>query len=830
MPVDFTRLGTTASADTVIQPRDVFSVLPAKAAKYQYPRDVQTEVWAAWFAQRDQRDTVIKMNTGSGKTVVGLLILKSCLNEKRGPAVYVTPDKYLTSQVLDEAKSLGISTATDPSDPSYVRGDAILVINIYKLINGRSVFGVRDEGIKVRIGSILVDDVHACLATTEAQFTLRIGRSSPVYDELLALFRDDLAEQSPTGILDIEAEDPTKLLLVPFWAWRKKIDEVGRIIHKRRDDDDLMFVWPLLSDVLALCQCVIGGDSLEISPRCLPIDAIPSFAAAQRRIFTSATLADDSVLVTHFDVAADAAANPITPSNANDVGDRLILVPQELNPDIDDEAINGLVADFAKEYNVVVIVPSFTRAEFWKDAAAAVLTGENLHDGISKLKTGHVGLVVIVNRYDGIDLPNDACRILVIDGLPEVRNKIDRIDDAILHGTEEHTARTMQRIEQGMGRGVRSSDDWCVVLLMGRRISSYLYVDRALDKFTPATRAQYDLSQTLSLQLRGQSLPEVATVIRLVLGRDADWGRASKGALVHVKYDKSGRISPIAMAQRSAFGAMQLGDDRTAVAALQEVVNAASDPRTKGWLKQQLAEVVDATDQVQSQVILRSGIADNRFILRPISGIDYERLQSDSRTQAAKVAQRLIDSGLSANHFVVGTYQLLDDLKFIAGTAPRFEKAFAQLARMLGWDAQQPETEFGRGPDVLWSVGELNFLVIECKNGATTGTIAKRDVNQLTGSTLWFREKYDGSCSSVPVLIHPSNLVSHASSPPLDMRVLTIEGLAKLKSAVKAFALAIAGGSYPPDEKVMAGYLAVNRLTAKTFIESYTTHARRENS
>ena len=40
------------------------------------------------------------MNTGSGKTVVGLLILKSCLNEEKGPAVYVVPDSYLVKQVI----------------------------------------------------------------------------------------------------------------------------------------------------------------------------------------------------------------------------------------------------------------------------------------------------------------------------------------------------------------------------------------------------------------------------------------------------------------------------------------------------------------------------------------------------------------------------------------------------------------------------------------------------------------------------------------------------------------------------------------------------------
>ncbi len=56
------------------------------------------------------------MNTGSGKTVVGLMILQSCLNEGKGPAIYVVPDKYLVAQVCDEAKKLGILAVTDKDD------------------------------------------------------------------------------------------------------------------------------------------------------------------------------------------------------------------------------------------------------------------------------------------------------------------------------------------------------------------------------------------------------------------------------------------------------------------------------------------------------------------------------------------------------------------------------------------------------------------------------------------------------------------------------------------------------------------------------------------
>lgn len=103
--IDFTQLGLN-TFQKQINPRDIFMGLTNKTEKYQYPRDVQGEVWKQWFEQRNNRDTIIKMNTGSGKTVVALMILQSCLNEGIGSAMYVVPDKYLVEQVNQSSKRI----------------------------------------------------------------------------------------------------------------------------------------------------------------------------------------------------------------------------------------------------------------------------------------------------------------------------------------------------------------------------------------------------------------------------------------------------------------------------------------------------------------------------------------------------------------------------------------------------------------------------------------------------------------------------------------------------------------------------------------------------
>ena len=180
--IDFSRLQTGQNSDTALQPRDIFNSLPGKEkGKYQYPRDVQSKVWEQWVERKDESNLVVKMNTGSGKTVVGLLILKSCMNEGKGPAVYIVPDNYLVEQVVHEAKSLGLSATTDYNSHGFLQGKEILIANIHTLVNGLSAFGVGDQGIKIRIGSLVVDDAHACLDTIEEQYTVTLPSTSLSY-------------------------------------------------------------------------------------------------------------------------------------------------------------------------------------------------------------------------------------------------------------------------------------------------------------------------------------------------------------------------------------------------------------------------------------------------------------------------------------------------------------------------------------------------------------------------------------------------------------------------------------------------------------------------
>ena len=825
MGIDFGKINSTNTSNTVLSPKEIFTALPGKKeGKFEYRRDVQTQVWDHWFSRRSERDLVVKMNTGSGKTVVGLLILKSCLNESKGPAVYITPDKYLAKQVIEEARDLGIEVTEDTNSHRFLSGKAILVVNIYKLVNGLSAFGVGDEGIKINIGSIIIDDAHACIETIEDQFTLTIDAkdvNGSLYKELFVCFKQSLYDQCYIKASEIENRDPAdSCMQVPFWIWQSKIAEISKILIKNKDI--YKFKWPLIKKTLILSRCVVGTNTIEISPHCIPINIIPSIANAERKIFMTATLVDDSILSSHFGVTEQSINQAVMPDTAGDIGDRIIILPQAINPRITDDQIKSFCKSVSKDYNVIVIVPSEYRANYWKSEANLILSKDNIEEGIARLKKEKIGLTILVNRYDGIDLPKDACRFLVIDGLPVVKRQIDKIEQNITMESSRISGQLIQKLEQGMGRGVRSSDDYCAVFLMGRNLTSKLYAGGAMDSFSPGTRAQINLSEQVSDQIMGGDLTQIREVIMECLQRKEGWVSASKGILASLAYNPSGNFDSTTIAQRKAYNDASINNYSDAVKEIQKAISVTKTESLKSYLKQCLSEYINLYDQEEAQKVLMSAASQNSRVIKPIKGVSYHKIESEKMDQA-RVCGSYLRRYSNPNRIVIEVNGLLESLIFKIETSNIFEESLKKIANYIGFNSQRPEADSGKGPDVLWGVGSLKYFVIECKNGAITPTSCKHDCNQLNGSGEWFTNEYDHTCEFTPVLIHPSNMFEHAASPKASTRIIDINKLALLSENISGFINSICVENKTSDDKAIMERLIFYKLRPNDFCENYTT-------
>jgi len=823
--MDFARLLNQQGSTAPVDPSELYESLPDKAPGYGYLRAVQEQVLHAWHGRRGERDLVVKVNTGAGKTIDGLVILRSYLNEGKGPCLYVAASKYLVEQVTEEAERIHIPTVDDPDNPKYLAGEAIAVVNINKLVNGRSVFSDERRGrAHAPIGCVVVDDVHAALATTRDELSIEIPTVHPSFPILLNLFEDDIRNQSPNAILEIHDRNLGTLARVPFWAWRNKVEQVRAELHKQRDTRELFYRWPAIQEVLHISRAVFTGRGLTITPTALPIRRITAFNDAAHRIYLTATLADDSVLVTDFAADPESIRKPITPGSASDIGERMILAPAEINPDITDAEVRQAAAKLAEEFNVVVIVPSDRAVSPWEDHNPRVVHAEQVPGAVAELRGGHVGLVVMVNKYDGIDLPGTACRVLVLDGLPEAFGGDERLESQLTSRVTGIDGRQVQRIEQGMGRGVRSNEDHCVVLLVGPRLSQLVVDPRSLSQFGPASRAQLALSRTVAQSLEDPTLGTVVGVVMQALRRDEAWVTLAKNQLKGLKFE-SGVVAPSALARRAAMDSAMNGDYPAAESALSAAVSAATDEREIGRLQEQLASYVDHVDPARAQTILARARANNSNALRPLSGVTYRRL-SPSAGQAQQAATFLTATYATGVLLRLGFEAFLSDLQFDPDPERPsiFESAVTQLALHVGLAGERPEKEQGAGPDNLWALGNLKYWVIEAKSGAINQTIGKRDAAQLSIAMDWFLERYDASCEATPVMIHPGRQMAADATARAGMRVITEGSLAKLRDNVRAFAAALAGGRF--DEPTSIDQLLIGHHLRASDLQEYLSETR----
>lgn len=806
MPLDLRKL-QSGSGQPKIEPRDIFASL----ADRPWPRlrVEQDQVLKAWFQRRREQDLVIKQNTGSGKTVVGLLIAQASLNEGNGPAAYVVPDTYLVDQVLKEANALGLSATINPRSHEFISGNAILICTFERVVNGRTVFGLAGDPYARTIGTIVIDDAHSALGAARRQFTLDISPDHEAYDKALSVFGDELKRQSPKHAALLAEGDRSAALRIPFWSWSRKYTAVMDELRPSAENEahkGIYYSWPLLADHLKLAVATISSRGLQIRTPCPPIQLIPAFHLAKRRIYLTATLSDDGVLVTNLAADPESVRTPITPERATDLGDRLILAPRALSPETGDDSIRQLAWQFshgdrdgddvveANPVNVVVLVPSFRAAENWQKYADETLHVKNMKPVVDRMSEGeHLGLVVLVNKYDGVDLPHDACRLLVLDGAPTHLDPGEQREAAALAGSDSLRVRRIQKIEQGMGRGIRDAEDHCAVLLLGNSLALSLVDPADLETFSPATRAQMVLSQSLADQIKGEGLSSVREALDLFLSRDPQWKAASSNATAGVAYESTGHVSAVAAARRKSWDLAFAGDPGEAFRVLRESLDEV-DSIERGWRLEEAAAYQHEVSPEDAQKTIRAAKQANSHVLMPAFPLPNRPVKGRAQ-QGVASSQFLTERYSSGTELRLQLDMILDDLAFEPGEerTGAAEAALKQLGLHLGFDATRPEKE-SKGPDGCWGLAPGKTAVFELKTGTERSdeTIVKSETDQLSGAVSWDQE-VNQSESCIPVLIAKTATLHKLSSAPRGTRVITRDKLNELKEDVRAFAADVSG-------------------------------------
>ena len=831
--VNFRKLHRPLTGDPVLDPVEIFQALP----KPQYVNDLwdtQAAALRAWHDRRREPDLAIKLNTGSGKTLVGLLIGESIRREIRQPILYLAPTRQLVSQVVEKATAFGISAEAhergSPLPASFLNAEAILVGSYHLLFNGLTRFGLLGRGEPVPVGGIVLDDAHTSAGTLRDIFSIVVKRSEhlELYRDLVGRFRWAFEKVHAVGRFDdIVAGREEGVMEVPHWSW---LDEAAAVRERIQsvDGEPFLFRLPLVRDHFPVSHALVSRDAFTVTPMLPPVHVVPSFAKCDRRVFMSATLSDDGLLVRTFRASVESISKPITTRSVAGLGERMILAPtlSGLSQGTAVKAARRLAETVRVSGNgAVVLVPSERDAESWADVGE-VCIGDAVSAAVERLQHAHTraqALPVLVNRYDGIDLPHDSCRVLIVDGKPRGSNQYDLYRASVLQGHSSINIALAQRVEQGMGRGTRGAGDFCVVVLLGRDLVEWLGQRGTQQTLTPGTRAQVTLGREIAgLITSAQGLLATA---QQCLDRDSYWQQfhAERIAEAGDVQADTRRLVEAGRVERRAFEKLLYGQFTDACDFLTEQARDAEwDDLFRGWLLQLASKAAWlANDGDRGERLQVEAHGMNRALTKPRGEVQYQPL-ARSTPQAAKVVE-VVDEYAIRSAVLEKIDAALADLHTQASTN-RFEEAIKSLGRFLGFGSERPESSTRSGPDNLWLAdGDLGF-VIECKHQKTS-PIRKEDHGQLRVSEQWFQQHYP-DWGHIPVIVHPNgHATAQSEAIESDAKVLTLDALGRIQSALRAVYSELAFQVAPREEQEARAVVLLRErgLESRRFANEYLT-------
>lgn len=745
--VDFKKLVSKKRSVEVKDFIKLFDSLDRQASHTEL-RPTQIQALQLLSSNRSEKDIVLKISTGAGKTTVALLWLQSHMGEKERPTVYLCPTNQLVEQVQKEATKLGIASVIYPANESRPHvdgagGNAIIICSYDKLFNAKTTFDRTD--VKLRPCAIVLDDAHAGVEEIRQAFTLSISSRDALYGELLN-FLTIYEEYNQSNWQQLKLGDPRVILEVPYWIWFECYKKFLKKLSEEYSEENrsLIFVWPYLRDILRWCRCVVSARGIEIVPDIMPVYKSAAFAETPHRLFMSATLADDSVLIRELDCDPIAASKPLIPDADKGLGERMVLAPCLVDKKLDREWVMRLCQTASKKYRVVVLSASEKSAKEWEKYGAKVFLGENVSKAVNALKDSSSDLkfAVFPQRYDGVDLPDDACRILVLDGIPYGEGLTDKFDSSLTSNAGGTRNRLVYRIEQGMGRAVRSHADYAAIILAGEELPNFIARPDVQAAMNSDTRAQIKLALELVNASKEESDEEsskvVVDLLSQCLKRDPYWkdfyNEKVRNTAKSIVIDNSIALK-MASAERTAFNHVIGNDIRKACEILGDAIskNIKID-KEKAFFLQRLANYRFEIHPGEGLEIQQSAFEKDRGVFCP--PVTVKRPSSDDKNKVCLSIIRLFEKYENPND-LIAAIQKLKALISYDSDHKVIEEQFKFIGSLIGAESSRQAPP---GPDILWLWPDF-AVIIEAKN-ENQKTLHKRDSEQMLASLLWFDTKY----------------------------------------------------------------------------------------
>ncbi len=800
--IDFSKKLTNPPKAKKINPVEIYDSLDRESATGPL-RPVQKRILDKWFSEkRSEKDLIVKLHTGAGKTLIGLLMVLSSMNENKKPSLYVCPNIYLMQQACAEAKKFGIPFCiiknSNEIPNEFYESKAILITSVQKVFNGLSIFGIGNKSTEV--GCVVLDDSHACIDSMIGACTIRIKSDMDAYSQIIGIFEGDLRSQGEGTYQDLINKKSNVVMPIPYWCWQNNVGQIASIISKNNENVNIKFAWPLLKDQLDNCMAYISTNQIEITPICMPINQFGIFYKADHRILMSATTQEDTFFIKGLGLTVESVRNPLIDDEYIWSGEKMILIPESICEDVKDTDIIKKILNQEHKFGIAIITSSFDKAARYVHEGAVLVNnqGNDVYKIISDFKDDCKNkTLVFANRYDGIDLPDNICRVLILDSVPYYDSLSDRYEEICRSQSEIIRIKTIQKIEQGLGRSVRGEKDYSVILVMGSDLIRYIRSITNQKLFSLQTQKQIEIGfqivdmakEDLTASDPAKELSMLFSTINQCLDRDEGWKEyyaSQMDSLEIVKKSKED-LYDILQREKQAYEFAISRNYEKAFELIQEIADRCTEDCEKGWYLQLAANYKHHISQVDANKLQVAAFTQNNQLLKPIEGVVYKKIKYEiDLTRNQRIIKELSKYGKYAE-LSLYLEDVLGRLSY-GVESEKFEQALYELGNLLGYVSQRPDKSIRKGPDVLWCVSNNKYILIECKSEVSVmrKCISKHEAGQMDEHCGWFESEY-GAAEVLNILAIPTIELASDAYFTKDIKIIRKSNLESLKKRIRAF-------------------------------------------
>ena len=465
-------------------PDQLFRELPRRKYPDVLPHQQSILQKYAEFAEHET-DVALQLPTGSGKTLVGLLIAEWRRRKYKEKTLYLCPTKQLVNQVVEQAESkygLNVTGFTGKKSDydagavaNYKLGHSVAVTTYSSVFNTNPFFVDPDI--------VIVDDAHAAENYISSLWSLQIDRFESKHKAIHAAISDllkpslDGASYSRLAGEWESAADRHWVDKLPTPDFHKIHESFVAVMDAYTTENDLRYPWSMLRANLQACHLYISSNCILLRPIIPPTWTHASFERAIQRIFMSATLGeggDLERLTGRKNIARVAIPDGW---DSQGVGRRFFIFP---SLSLDVSGCDSLKLELLKKApRSLAVVPNTTQLmqfgeKITEKTNLRIFGAEDIEKSKAAFIASNGSVALMANRYDGIDFPGDECRLLLIDGLAKTANCQEQFLVTRIGANVLFNERIQTRVIQAIGRCTRSLEDYSAVVVDGTGLVDFL--------------------------------------------------------------------------------------------------------------------------------------------------------------------------------------------------------------------------------------------------------------------------------------------------------------------------------------------------------------------